>query len=53
MIRLFATALLALFAALVAQALWRMDREHMKLAAVAVLAGGLVAAGAVMILLGD
>jgi hypothetical protein len=53
MIRLLFPVLLVLAAAVLAHVLWHLDRERMKAAAVAVAAGGLVAAGLLMILLGD
>jgi hypothetical protein len=52
-IRLLFPLLLVLASAVIANSVWQLDRERMKAAAVGVVVAGLVAAGLLMILLGD
>jgi hypothetical protein len=52
-LRLLAPLLMFAVAAVIAHGLWQLDAERRKAAAVGVAAGALVAAGMLMILLGD
>jgi hypothetical protein len=52
-IRLLFPLLLVVVSAVIAHGVWQLDRERMKLAATGVVVAGLIAAGLLMILLGD